>query len=215
MIKALKRRGVTLEALREFALSFGMGKSESIVPIEILLNINRKMLDPIAKRLFFIEHPFELKIEGLSGKDGDVSLKLHPTEKLGYREYSTNTGLYVAAEDAAKLKAGDTVRLKEAYNIKLEKVGAKVITAAYTGKEQVDASVPKLRWISKTNAVKCELWDIGELLVGDAFNEDSIKKRQGHVEGYATELSDADIVQFEGCGMYKLDSRKSMRFLSL
>ena len=214
-IRALRRRGVTLEAIREFALSSGMGKAESVVPIETLLRINRKIVDPIAKRLFFIEHPIELKIEGLGEKDGAVSLKLHPTEKSGYRRYATNNGLCINAEDAAKLKEGDLVRLKEAYNIRIKEIRPKIITATYAGKEQASAAVPKLHWISKSNRAACELWDIGELLVDGAFNKNSIKRRPGYAEGYANELGDTDIVQFEGYGFYKLDNRKSMRFFSL
>ncbi len=214
-IMALRKRGVTLEAMREFALSSGMGKAESIVPIEALLRVNRRVVDPIAKRLFFIEHPIELKITGISNEDSEVSLRLHPTEKLGYRKYSTKDGVCITSEDAAKLKKGDTIRLKEAYDIKIGEITPKTITATYEGKRRADAAVPRLRWISKAGMIKCELWDIGELLVGDAFNEDSIKKRPGYVEGYANELCADDIVQFEGYGLYKFDGKKSMHFFSL
>ena len=99
-ITALRRRGVTVEAMREFALSSGMGKAESIVSIDSLIRMNRKIVDPIAKRLFFIEHPVELKIEGMSESDSTVSLRLHPTEALGYRKYTTSSGLYIEADDS-------------------------------------------------------------------------------------------------------------------
>ena len=107
------------------------------------------------------------------------------------------------------------MRLKDAYNIRITKITPKLVTAAYAGKEKVDAAVPKLRWISKASKVECVLWEIGDLLADDVFNENSIRKRPGYAEGYAGELSDADIVQFEGYGLYKLDSKKGMRFLSL
>jgi glutamyl-tRNA synthetase len=213
-IRALRRRGITLQAIREFALSSGMGKAESTVPIEALLRINRKMLDPVAKRLFFIENPVELKVSGLSAKESTVSMKLHPTENIGYREYSADGVLCIGSDDANRLNEGDIVRLKDAFNIKIVKTG-KAISASYAGQEQAGPSTAKLRWMPKSGMVKCELWDVGELLVGEAFNKDSIKKRQGYAEGHASKLGDNDIVQFESCGLYKLDDRKAMRFLSL
>ncbi|MHB1829829.1 MAG: glutamate--tRNA ligase family protein [Candidatus Micrarchaeaceae archaeon] len=54
-IKALRRRGITAAAIKDFALSFGMGKSESVADLDVLLKMNRKMIAPKARRLIFTE----------------------------------------------------------------------------------------------------------------------------------------------------------------
>lgn len=122
-IRALRRRGLSAEAIREFSLSFGMGKAESVVDIDMLLGINRKLISTSAKKLSFTKY----------GGEG---------------------------------------------------------------------------------AVKCELWNIGKLLIGDEFNSDSVKKEEGFAEG-ANPLKTGEIVQFDNIGFYRLDSKKDMRFLSL
>ncbi len=126
-IKALRRRGIAAAAIREFALSFGMGKSESVAEIDTLLKMNRKIIGSKAKRLIFSEDP---------------NAQGNPDPKA------------------------------------------------------------------------CELWDIGPLLIGDAFNDSSVTKRYGYADGFAA-LKDGDVVQFEKRGFYKLDSKKERRFLSL
>ncbi len=210
-IRALKRRGILPTAIREFALSFGMGKSESVVDTSVLLNINRKMADKDAKRLFFIESPAEMHVKGLEGVKG-ISMRLHPSTDLGKRTYYAKSDVLIGSEDAKGLKPGDVVRLKEAYNVRIDALSGP-ITASYGGSENIEAK--KINWINKDGSVKCCLWDIGPLLSGDSFNEGSITEKCGVAEGYASNLNEGDIVQFEKYGFYKLDSKAEMRFLSL
>jgi len=211
-IRALKRRGIKPQAIKEFALSFGLGKGESVVELEVLLNINRKIIDPVAKRLFFIEKPSQLHIEGME-QEQEISLRLHPTAQLGHRKYRPSDKLLIDESEALKLRPGDLVRLKEAYNIKITKVEKGAVSAEYAHDQKPAAQ--KLRWMNEEGSVKCELWGIGKLFTDGAFNKDSISKKDGYAEGYASKLNVDDIVQFEAFGYYKLDSHKQMRFISL
>jgi glutamyl-tRNA synthetase len=213
-IRALKRRGILPDAIREFALRFGMGKSESVVSIDMLLEINRKLVEGKAKRLFFVEDPVELVIEGLNEKSAEVTMKASNSSETDNRHYTTNKGLFINSKDAKTLKSGETVRLKDAFDIRIKKADGNKVTATNAGNEK-GAEIPRIHWISKGDSRRCELWEIGQLLAGDAFNSESIVKKQGYIEGYAMKLAEGEIVQIERHGYYKLDDRKSLRFISL
>ncbi len=210
-IRALRRRGVRAEAIREFALGFGMGKSESTADIDVLLAINRKIIDKEAKRLFFIEDPVELHVQGL-GESAEVSMKLHPGRDLGYRRYKVDGELFINAPDSKLLHKGDTVRLKDALSIRIKSIG-KRIEAECSGAEP--GGLPRLQWITRDGAMKCELLHIGNLMKGDEFNSESIRRTAGYAEAYASGLAEGEIVQFERLGFFKLDSKERSSFISL
>ena len=123
-ISGLRRRGIRPEAIREFALSFGMGKSESSVGLEKLLAYNRKIVEPGATRLLTSE---------------------------------------VAAE----------------------------------------------------GYIRCNLAIIGNLMDGDAFNEDSLIVRQIYAEKSVERLVEGGIARFKGVGLFKLEDADKRYFLSL
>ena len=62
-IVALKRRGIQPEAIRNFVLRFGMSKTDSLVDIDMLLAENKKLIDPIAKHLFFVKDPVKVTVK--------------------------------------------------------------------------------------------------------------------------------------------------------
>ncbi|MDE1823977.1 MAG: glutamate--tRNA ligase [Candidatus Micrarchaeota archaeon] len=212
-IRALRRRGVRPDAIRQFALSFGMGKAESSVSIEMLLNINRKLVDKDAKRLFFVVEPVEVGIGNIPKGLEHVRIDLHPSGDLGHREYDIENTVYIAKEDARALKKGDTVRLKGAFCIKMGvKNGAK-LSATFTDEKK--EGMPTIQWVSRGNYSEGKLLMINDLLSGEEFNKDSMYTINGYVEMHAGRLAEGDIVQFERIGTFKFDSKKDMSFISL
>ncbi len=195
-ISALRRRGIGAEAVREFALSFGMGKSESVVGITALLNINRKLVEANAKRLSIIVDPVKLDVDNV------------PEDS----SYKANGELFINAPDSKLLRTGDTVRLKDAFNVTVKSVG-KAINAEYDSGEP--GNIPRIPWITRKDAVKCELLHIGDLLKGEEFNNESITSIEGFAEPHATTLKNGDLVQFDKQGLFRLDNKERMSFLSL
>ncbi|MDE1851588.1 MAG: glutamate--tRNA ligase [Candidatus Micrarchaeota archaeon] len=212
-IRALRRRGIMPEAIRQFALSFGMGKSESSVPLEMLLSINRKMADKDAKRLFFVIEPFEIEISGIPESLRHVRMDFHPSGSMGHREYDIEDIVYIAKEDAKQLKKGDIIRLKGAFNLRIDGRKAGKTLATFT--EEKGEGMPTVQWVSKGNYSEGSLLMINDLLVGDKLNKNSMYVVNGYVETHAGRFKEGDIVQFERIGMFKFDSRKDMSFISL
>lgn len=204
-ISALRRRGVQPRAIKEFSLSFGMGKSESVVGIDMLLSCNRKIVEPQARRLFMLEDMANIRVSGMPG-----SVILPSADGQMRREYRLSGNLLIPLPEAARLKEGDVVRLRDAFSIRIIKTGH-LIEA-----EKTDAkAVSTTSWLSEGNYTECRIGSIGDLVSGETFNENSLRVRQAHVESCAASLDEGDIVQFEKSGLFRLDDKESMYFLSL
>jgi glutamyl-tRNA synthetase len=204
-IMALRRRGITSEGIRNFVLKLGMTKTDSTVPLEMLLAENKKVIDPIAKHLFFVSNPVRLKVNGFSG---EAKLRLHPVQE-GFREYVVRDGFYIGKDDAASLERGEAIRLKDLVDAKIAKK-AKEIDA----EKSMDGRGKIIQWVSEGNFLPCSVVVPGPILDGKgAFNPNSLSTVEGYVESYAGKLKEHEIVQFERFGYCILDDKKGMGFI--
>ncbi|MGC8710020.1 MAG: glutamate--tRNA ligase [Candidatus Micrarchaeia archaeon] len=210
-IAGMRRRGITPEAIRAFVLRFGMSKVESYMNMDILLAENRKIIDKNAKRLFFVSDPAEITVEGIDSME--VKLKLHPSNDLGYREYAVGDIFYISGSDAKGLSEGESIRLKDLYNIKIEKITGNKIHGTYIGNDSIDAK--KVQWVEKNNYVNAELIIPKPLLINGEINKDSLESVKGYAESYAKNINKDDVVQFERVGFFKLDDVKNMQFIGI
>ncbi len=206
-IRALRRRGISPKAIKEFVLKAGMSKAEGEMSLEHLIIENRGIVDKDALRLFAVEEPVLMHV---SKGDASPSLQLHPSRKeAGARSYKVRSEVYVSRKDAAE---GDVVRLKGLYDARVLSVDMGKITA-----ERLEGAKPAktIQWVPVGETTYATLQYIGEPFVGDDFNPDSLRDVKVLAENYVSRLSEGDIVQFERIGYFKLDNKKEMRFLSL
>ena len=211
-IAGLRRRGVQPRAIKEFVLRFGMSKTDSKVGMEMLLAENRMAIDDVARRLFLVEEPVEVKISGMPKDQATVKLNLHPSKSLGQREASVSDTLLISGSDAKTLKKGARFRFKDLFNVEVEEAG-KAVRARFVGNENIDA--PKFQWVDAKKKVRCELLLVGPLLVGESFNSKSLIRVEAYAEEFVNSLKKDEIVQFERVGFYKLDDLKQKTFISL
>lgn len=113
-IRAIRRRGILPEALRKFMIDLGLGETDISLSLDTLYAENRKLVDPIANRYFFVWNPVEVEVEGAEPKVAKAPL--HPT-RGGLREIPVGTKILITRDDADTLKAGERLRLKDLYNI--------------------------------------------------------------------------------------------------
>jgi len=213
-IRALRKRGILPEAIKRFVLRFGMSKTDSIVSIEMLLAENRKLIDGRAKRLFFVSQPIKLVIKGMGQKG--IKLRLHPTEDLGFRYYTVGDTFFISASDAASLRVGDVLCLKDLACVKVINIATdKIETSSITLSMEELSKATKVQWVSDKNFEKCKIEKIGSLFLDGKLNEKSIEFEEGLVESYVNQLNEGDVVNFERVGFFKYDSKKDRLFLSL
>ncbi|MFH1447704.1 MAG: glutamate--tRNA ligase [Candidatus Micrarchaeota archaeon] len=207
-ITALKRRGIRPEAIKRFVLRFGLGKTESNPTIEALLVDNKKILDPVAERYFFVLSPVKLTVR--SAPKIKAELKKHPDKELGKREMNTAGEFFISSKDADSLKQGEQFRLKDLYNVKLIQK-AEELVGEFVGKEVGPG--PKIQWVTTdyleaTVLVPDELVDSqGKVL------EHSLRIDRGYCEPSCADIPEGHVIQFERYGFCRLDKKVGLQFI--
>ena len=211
-LAALRRRGFMPEAIRKFVLSLGLTLADTKPPFESLEAFNRKIIDPISLRLFFVKNPVELHVSG--ALEMEVVLKNHPTDiNLGMRTVKVGDRFYISEDDAAGLKVGDEIRLIELYNVKVTSIdaqnGARLMITAEASGDDIRQSLPKIQWIAKNDIIDYRVMIPKELYMSeDKYNTNSLEVSQGFAESFASRLEPDSRVQFVRFGFCRIDGNQ-------
>ena len=193
-LAGLRRRGIHPKAIQRFILNQGLQKKEGTAEIELLLAENRKVLDPIAPRRFWVANPVEIRVET---PGGTVALPNHPSQNMGTRHIKYGQRFYVPAEALQYEK----FRLLDLFTVKKTDDG--------TYKVVPQGSEPKFEWVPVEIGQPVKVVEINPLYVGDELNPLSWSFKRGIAEP----LDDVkDWVQFVRVGFAKrLDKRTFVR----
>jgi glutamyl-tRNA synthetase len=201
-VEGLKRRGVIPQTIREFTKQVGYTKTEHEYDWSMLLSLNRKLLDPVSKRIFFVPDPVRIAVEGAPKRK--ATLPFHPQADLGSRTVDTAGEFFVAAGDLRSMQKGSVFRLMDLYNVEVTSTGKKT-SGKYAG-DEVMANSRKFQWVTPAHVgVQVTVPDV-LFLDGDVYNKDSLKEVSGFAEESASLLKVGDIVQFPRFGFARLDS---------
>ncbi len=191
---ALRRRGFLPEAIKEFVLSTGLTKTESVLTWDDLIVHNRRLLDSKCNRYFFVDNPKEIKIENAPKQA--AKLKVHPDfPDRGVRKFETKNRFYVAEKDFERFKDEKLYRLMDCLNFKKAKNKFVFDSLEYEKyKKQGDLII---HWLPvEKGLVKVEVM----------MPNKEVKK--GLAEPLVKNLKVGDIVQFQRFGFCKLDKKE-------
>jgi glutamyl-tRNA synthetase len=206
-IRGLRTRGICQEAIRNFALRFGIGKQEKEVDWDFLMQENRQALDKTTKRMFFVRNPVMLALNGSFPETAE--LPMHPSQDMGKRHLDVGGAVYIEENDWEMLKDGETFRLKDYASAKADKEG---MSLSFVNEKELPKQ--KLHWVPEKGALEAKLYEVGNLLnEDDTFNENSLEAVSGFCEKTAETLGEGDIVQFERVGYARLHRKKGMEFV--
>ncbi len=184
-LKALRRRGFQPEAIRKFFISIGVTQTDIAVSMKNLYAENRKAVDALALRYFFVRNPKEMKLkDGLSF----VAKALKHPSKEDYREIRTGNTVYISGDDFAKLKQGQRIRLKFLCDVEIEQIEPLVANVVETPAED---EISIIQW-APSEGIKVV-----------------VKKPDGTDEGIGEPLIASElgnVVQFERYGFVRIDS---------
>jgi glutamyl-tRNA synthetase len=201
-LRGLKKRGILPEAIKQFVISQGISKVESTVTFGIVEAFNRKLIDPTARRYFFVKDPVKLVVEDAPSKE--KSIGFHPTDKkLGSRIIKTGKTFFVPNADMEKIKTGDVFRLKDIFNVKIKEKND-TIFAEYEGEELIPESA-KIQWTTD-NFVKMKVFVPHLLFEGDKYNPDSLETVQGFAEKAVSSIKAGEVIQFERFGFVRIEN---------
>jgi len=187
-IVALRRRGITKEAITDFVISSGITKAESVLTWENLYVRNRRILDKKTNRYFFIYNGKKIKIK--KAPKIKAKLPLHPDfPKRGYRIIETNNNFYVQDD----LKKNKIYRFMHLFNFKNNEFVSKEYDSNLRAK--------LIHWLPTKGNVNVEI----------LMDDGSIKKGLG--EKGLSKLRIGEIIQFERFGFCRLDKKERNKLI--
>ncbi|WP_456450968.1 glutamate--tRNA ligase [Palaeococcus sp. (in: euryarchaeotes)] len=198
-IRALKRRGIKPEAIREVIIEVGLKRSDTTISWDNLAAINRKLIEPIANRYFFVADPIPMHIEGFE-EEFTAEVPLHPDHpERGVRKLKFTPGkpIYVSKDDLELLKKSEYIRLKDLFNVRLLEVSERGVVAEFDSLEYEKAREHRWRmihWVPEGKPCEVLIPEGDELIV-----------KRGLLEMDAT-LNVDDVVQFERFGFVRVDA---------
>jgi glutamyl-tRNA synthetase len=190
-LRALARRGIRPEAVKNAMLAIGIGETDISFSWDNLFAENRKIVDPVANRYFFVPDPLAITISGAQAHTAHALL--HPSDA----PRGTRTLEFTGSVLVPKSEIGDgiaMVRLKDLFNVNVAWENGSP-SFSFGGDSLADARAAKARiiqWLPVQDTVPCTLLTPDGELHGAC--EPRVKDELGNV------------VQFERVGFAKIDS---------
>ncbi|MEM5778355.1 MAG: glutamate--tRNA ligase [Candidatus Aenigmatarchaeota archaeon] len=182
LIRALLRRGIKPEAIKSMIIEMGVNPQTVHFEWEKLYTENRKIIDSISNRYFFVSEPVEITLDKVIKKT--VKAPLFPGKRK-YRKIPVTKKIFVEKIDFTQYR-GKEIRLMHFCNIILDK------KAKVTSKELKD--IPKIHWVSNKNIkIKIIMPDGNEV--------------KGLAEPEVKKVKPGEIVQFERIGFARCDKK--------
>ena len=150
-VSALRRRGFSPEALREFWIELGLTQKDISIPMESIESKNSKIIDRTSERRSFIESPRELQLvdDGSTDAMGLISIRRHPDiPDMGIREWDLGTGsIFISENDYSE----GLVRLKDFADVDIKGDIALIVSREKTG------NLPIIHWVSSNNSTEARM----------------------------------------------------------
>jgi glutamyl-tRNA synthetase len=155
-LRALARRGISPDAVKNAMLAIGIGETDISFSWDNLYSENRKIVDPLANRYFFVPDPVELHISGAGPRTAHALL--HPADTARGTRTLSFTGTVVIPR--TELMHGiPLIRLKDLFNVKVT-WDKDMPNLEYAGDSLADAraaKAPIVQWLPAQEMVPCTL----------------------------------------------------------
>lgn len=198
---ALRRRGIRPEAIRRLILDIGPRPADITLSWDNLYAYNRKIIDPIADRYFFVWNPIKLMVKNV-GREFTASVPLHPDypdrgKRIFHIKPRNNMASFlISGRDAEQLKIGSIVRLMELFNIRIDAFEKDYIAASFHSEPYSEAKkvgAPLIHWLPEGEGLPCDVIMPDYSIIS------------GLVESSFSLVSPDKIVQFERFGFVRVD----------
>jgi len=191
-IRAIARRGIMQEAIRELMLEIGVKIADSMVSWKKIYGLNRNLLEESSNRYFAVFNPEKVVIKDLPDSlKGTVKRVKHPDfPDRGYREIPFDGEIYLDKKDIEN-NQNKVLRLMDAVNIFM---GEEITYHSSSLDDARKEGARIVHWVPSESNNR-----VG-LVMPDA------ETLYGYIEPSSDVLSVDDIVQLERVGFARLDS---------
>jgi glutamyl-tRNA synthetase len=192
-LRALARRGISPDAVKNAMLAIGIGETDISFSWENLYAENRKIIDPVANRYFFVPDPVNVPVFGAPHRTAHAML--HPGDpSRGVRTLVFEGEVTLPRSDLT----GDVtmMRLKDLFNVHVTWRGDSPVLE-YAGDDLADAravKAPIVQWLPLQHTIPCTLV--------------TQEGRQSGVCEPAVRRELGSVVQFERIGFVRIDAEE-------
>lgn len=195
-LSALRRRGYTGAAIRDFVDRIGMSKADSVVDLALLESCVRDDLGEKSPRAMAVLKPLKVVLTNWpAGEIKEIQVENHPDHpEMGTRTIRFGRELYIEQDDFMEVPAkkyqrmfpGNEVRLKGAYIVRCEdcvkddagevvEVHCTVDLDSFSGSEGANRKIKgkTLHWVSAADAIPFEARLYEPLLSADEDLEEA------------------------------------------
>lgn len=226
-IRGIRRRGMTVPALREFILRQGPSKNVTNLDWTLFWATNKKYIDPVAPRHTAIVKKDMVKATITGGPAAPIVEEKQKHAKnpaVGMKKVVFSSSLVFEQEDAKSFKQDEEITVMNWGNAIVRKIETDSATGVVTGLEMqlhlegdFKKTEKKVTWLSTEGQelIPVELVDFDYLLTKDSMQEEDTledvlnPKTEFREDAVAdcnvAELKEGDIIQFDRKGYYRLD----------
>ncbi|CAG8900344.1 unnamed protein product [Penicillium egyptiacum] len=225
-IRGIRRRGMTIPALREFILKQGPSKAVTNFDWGLIWATNKKYIDPIAPRHTTIFNKNVVKTTVTGGPAAPYAEEKPRHVKnaaVGMKKVVYSSSIILEQEDVKLFKPDEEITLMNWGNAIVRKVTTNengIITDLELELHMagdVKKTEKKVTWLATEgqNLVPVELVDFDHLLTKDSLQEDDVLedylnkhtefREVGMADCNVADLKESDIIQFDRKGYYRLD----------
>jgi glutamyl-tRNA synthetase len=206
-LAALRKRGITAEAIHSLIIDVGPKPQDVVLSWKNLYAHNRKLVDPAARRYFFVHNPIELAVNDVPHAF-TAKIPVHPDHPdKGFRVFEIvptdgKATFLISKDDLDLIDGKPAIRFMDLFNFQVKKIGKAGVQASFKSESYEEAK--KLRatlihWLPVSSGVQCEV------VMPDA----SVAK--GVAEDACKELKPDEIVQFQRFGFVRIDEVNNER----
>jgi glutamyl-tRNA synthetase len=201
-LRSLKRRGLQPEAIREVMIQVGPKPINATLSWDHIASVNRKIIEPRARRFTFVRDPVNFKVTDIPGVH-DARLPSHPDHpEWGSRDYSVRADngeamFIVSGEDAENMRVGGFARLMGLFNIEITHLGSGEIHARFHSKSHQEArelDFPFVHWLPSGVGIQARV------VMPNASTA------HGIAEERCGDLEIGSMIQFERFGFVRVDN---------
>lgn len=201
-LAALRRRGITAEAIHSLIVDVGPKPQDVVLSWKNLYAYNRKLIDPTAKRYFFVKNPLKVAVKNVP-RAFTAQIPLHPDcPEMGFRVFDVKpTGgeatFLVSKDDVALLEGKKAIRFMDLFNFQVEKIEEAGIQATFLSESYEEAKklgAPLIHWVPFGSGFPCEV------VMPDA------SLFEGVAEDDCRTLTPNEIIQFQRFGFVRVDT---------
>ncbi|EKE40981.1 hypothetical protein ENUP19_0121G0223 [Entamoeba nuttalli] len=215
-IQGLIRRGLTLEAMKEFCLAQGSSKNINLMEMEKIWSVNKKVIDPIVPRYNAVLKEGVCTVNVTDAVEEDKEVLLHKkNESLGKKTVHFTKEVLLDGADAKEIANGEEVTFMDWGNIVIDKIEGSKAEAHTHLEGDFKLTKKKLTWISSKDPVNLELREYDYLItvpkieegmvLDDYINPKSIEIFEALGESAMKGLKEGDKIQIQRKGYYRCD----------